>query len=250
MKKHIPNFITSLNLLCGSIALFFAFSNEMIPTAIFVFLGIFFDFFDGFFARLLKVESKVGLEFDSLADVVTSGVVPGVVMVQLLSLSLFGVPYTIELFKSAEWQPGIGLYVPFIGLFITIAAAYRLAKFNVDTRQTDQFIGMPTPAISIWTLSIPLILAYQHSPFLESLFLNTYFLIGFTLFVSILMNMELRLFALKFKTWSWADNKIRYSFLLLSVLSIILLKFIAIPVILILYILLSILSGRKEVLNA
>ena len=139
--------------------------------------------------------------------------------------------------------------MPFIGLFITVAAAYRLAKFNVDTRQTDQFIGMPTPAISIWTLSIPLILAYQHSPFIESLFLNTFFLISFTLFVSILMNMELRLFALKFKTWSWADNKIRYSFLLLSILSIVLLKFIAIPVILILYIVLSILSGRKEALS-
>lgn len=245
MKKHIPNFITSLNLLCGSIALFFAFSNEMIPTAIFVFLGIFFDFFDGFFARLLKVESKVGLEFDSLADVVTSGVVPGVVMMQLLSLSLFGVPYTIDVFKSAAWQPEIELYVPFVGLFITVAAAYRLAKFNVDTRQTDQFIGMPTPAISIWTLSIPLILAYQHSPLLESVFLNTYFLIGFTLVVSVLMNIELRLFALKFKTWSWADNKLRYSFLLLSILSIVLLRFIAIPVILMLYIVLSILSAKK-----
>src|SRR5690554_7592721 len=80
-------------------------------------------------------------------------------------------------------------------------------------------------SVSIWTLSIPLILAYQHSAFLENLFLNTYFLIGFTLMVSIFMNMELRLFALKFKTWSWADNKIRYGFLLLSILSIVFLKF-------------------------
>lgn len=250
MKKHIPNFITSLNLLCGCIALFFAFSNEMVTAAVFVFLGIFFDFFDGFFARLLKVESKVGLEFDSLADVVTSGVVPGVVMMQLFSLSLFGVPYTIDIIKSTDWHSGIVLYLPFVGLFIAVAAAYRLAKFNVDTRQTDQFIGMPTPAISIWTLSIPLILIFQHSQFLENLFLNPYFLIGFTLFVSILMNMELRLFALKFKTWSWADNKVRYSFLLICAISIVLWKFIAISVILIFYILLSILSGRKENINA
>lgn len=246
MKKHIPNFITSLNLLCGCIALFFAFNNEMSTAAIFVFLGIFFDFFDGFFARLLKVESKVGLEFDSLADVVTSGVVPGVVMMQLLSLSLFGVPYSVELIKSGAWQPGVKLYVPFIGLFIAIAAAYRLAKFNVDTRQTDQFIGMPTPAISIWTLSIPLVLAFQQTPLLESFLLNIYFLLAFTIIVSILMNMELRLFALKFKTWSWADNKVRYSFLLICVISMVLLKFIAISVILIFYILLSILSGRRE----
>ena len=249
MKKHIPNFITSLNLLCGCIALFFAFNNEMVTAAIFVFLGIFFDFFDGFFARLLKVESKVGLEFDSLADVVTSGVVPGVVMMQLLSLSLFGVPYSIELFKSSEWQSGIELYVPFVGLFIAIAAAYRLAKFNVDTRQTDQFIGMPTPAISIWTLSLPLILIYQYSPFLESLFLNSYFLLGFTLLVSVLMNVELRLFALKFKSWSWADNKIRYSFLIISAISIVLWKFIAISIILTLYILLSVLSDRRKGIN-
>lgn len=246
MKKQIPNFITSLNLLSGIIALFFAFSNEMIPAAIFVFLGIFFDFFDGFFARLLKVESKVGLELDSLADVVTSGVVPGVVMMQLLSESLFGVSYTTELFRTADWHSGITLYIPFIGLFIAVAAAYRLAKFNVDTRQTDKFIGMPTPAIAIWTLSIPLILAYQNTPFLENLLLNPYFLIGFTFVVSMLMNMELPLFALKFKTWSWADNKVRYSFLLLSVVGIVLLKFIAIPVILILYIVLSIISNIKQ----
>lgn len=249
MKKHIPNFITSLNLLCGCIALFFAFSNEMITAAVFVFLGIFFDFFDGFFARLFKVESKVGLEFDSLADVVTSGVVPGVVMMQLLSLSLFGVPYSMELIRSSDWQSGVELYMPFVGLFIAIAAAYRLAKFNVDTRQTDQFIGMPTPAISIWTLSLPLILIYQNSPFLESLFLNIYFLLGFTLLVSVLMNVELRLFALKFKSWSWTDNKVRYSFLIISAISIVLWKFIAISIILILYILLSVLSDRKRIVN-
>jgi len=249
MKKHVPNFITSLNLLCGCIALFFAFNNEMITAAVFVFLGIFFDFFDGFFARLLKVESKVGLEFDSLADVVTSGVVPGVVMMQLLSLSLFGVPYSMELIRNSDWQTGVELYVPFVGLFIAIAAAYRLAKFNVDTRQTDQFIGMPTPAISIWILSLPLILIYQYSPFLESLFLNKFFLLGFTLLVSVLMNVELRLFALKFKSWSWTDNKIRYSFLIISAISIVLLKFIAISIILTLYILLSVLSDRRRSIN-
>src|SRR5690625_6623059 len=104
MKKHIPNFITSLNLLCGCIALFFAFSNEMVTAAVFVFLGIFFVFFDGFFARLLKVESKVGLKLDSLADVVTSGVVIGVVMMQLLSESFYGVPYTIDIFKISTYH--------------------------------------------------------------------------------------------------------------------------------------------------
>lgn len=245
MKKQIPNFITSLNLVCGIIALFFAFSNEMVNASIFVFLGIFFDYFDGFFARLLKVESKVGLELDSLADVVTSGVVPGVVMLQLLSQSLFGVAYTTDLFVTADWQSGLTLYIPFVGLFISVAAAYRLAKFNVDTRQTEQFIGMPTPAAAIWVLSIPLILTFQHSDFLESVLLNPYFLIGFTLLVSILMNIELPLFALKFKTWSWADNKIRYIFLILSLVSLVLLKFIAIPVILILYILLSLVNRAK-----
>jgi len=243
MKKHIPNFITSLNLLCGCIALFFVFNNEFVEAAIFVSLGIFFDFFDGFFARLFRVESKVGMEFDSLADVVTSGVVPGMVMMQLLSESLFGMPYTVEFFKSHDWQSSIEIYLPFIGLFIVIAAAYRLAKFNVDTRQTDQFIGMPTPAVSIATLSIPLIIIFQYSEVIEKILLSPFFLIGFTLVVSILMNIELHLFALKFKNWSWSDNKVRYVFLILSAISLVLLKFIAIPLILVIYIGLSIVSN-------
>src|SRR5690625_4304988 len=155
----------------------------------------------------------------------------------------------IVLFKTSECQSVIELYLPFVVLFIAIASSYRLAKFNVDTRQTDQFIGMPTPAISIWTLSLPLILIYQYSPFLESLFLNSYFLLGFTLLVSVLMNVELRLFALKFKSWSWADNKIRYSFLIISAISIVLWKFIAISIILTLYILLSVLSDRRKGIN-
>lgn len=246
MKKHIPNFITSLNLLCGMIALFFVFQDNMTAAAIFVFLGIFFDFFDGFFARLLNVTSKVGLEFDSLADVVTSGVVPGAVMMQLISKSIFGVPFSVDLFETADWNNSLSLYLPFVGLFIGIAAAYRLAKFNVDDRQTDSFIGMPTPAVSIWVLSLPLILNFQSTVFVEDLLYNIYFLLIFTFFVSILMNIELPLLALKFKNWTWTNNRFRYIFLGISVLAILSLKFIGISVLLLSYILLSVIDNKMN----
>lgn len=167
-------------------------------------------------------------------------------MMQLISKSLFGVPFSMELFENADWNNSFSLYLPFVGLFIGIAAAYRLAKFNVDDRQTDNFIGMPTPAVSIWVLSIPLILSLQSSTFAEELFSNIYFLLGFTLFVSVLMNVELPLLALKFKTWAWTDNKVRYIFLGLSVLAIISLKFIGISVILLLYILLSLIDNKLK----
>lgn len=240
MVKQIPNIITSLNLLCGCVAVMFAMSGELVIASYFAFLGIFFDFFDGLAARLLNAQSKVGLELDSLADMVTSGVVPGFVMVQLLSYSLTGNYLDITaLFSDNTWNESLYQYVPFVGLLIVVASAYRLAKFNVDTRQTSSFIGLPTPANTLLILSLPLILAFQQTEAITEIILNHWVLIALTLLSCILLNTEVSLFALKFKTWDFKSNTIRYVFLLLSIVLLFIFHFLAIPIIILLYIVLS-----------
>lgn len=246
--KQIPNIITSLNLLCGCVAIIFAVSGDLVSASFFAFAGIFFDFFDGLAARALNAHSEVGLQLDSLADMVTSGVVPGVVMVQLLSQALTGHTLNIiNVFAEDGWNTSILSYLPFIGLLITVASAYRLAKFNVDTRQTSSFIGLPTPANTLLVLSLPLILAFQNTTQIEAIILNKWLLIILTLVSCILLNAELPLFALKFKTWGVKKNSIRYVFLIVCFALIMLLKFIAIPIIIALYILISLFWKPSEV---
>ncbi|MFT4699166.1 MAG: CDP-diacylglycerol--serine O-phosphatidyltransferase [Flavobacteriaceae bacterium] len=247
MIKQIPNIITSMNLLCGCVAVFFAVSGDLVTASFFAFLGIFFDFFDGLAARLLNAHSEIGLQFDSLADMITSGLVPSIVMVQLLSQSITGdtLQFNYEHSSTMNWAAIKIQYLPFIGLLIALASAYRLAKFNVDMRQTTSFIGLPTPANTLLILSLPLILAFQNSELITSIFLNQWFLIGLTILSSVLLNAEIPLFGLKFKTWDFGSNRIRYIFLLLSLIAIIVLKFIAIPVVILLYILLSLFQKRE-----
>ena len=130
-------------------------------------------------------------------------------------------------------------FIPFIGMLIIVASAFRLAKFNIDIRQTNSFIGLPTPANTLLIISLPLIFQFQHTAFIESVIFTQWFLIGVTIISSFLLNAELPLFALKFKTWDLAANKIRYVFIAICILAILLLKFIAIPFIILLYILMS-----------
>lgn len=246
MIKQIPNIITSLNLLCGCVAIIFAVSGDLVAASFFAFAGIFFDFFDGLAARLLNAQSQVGLELDSLADVVTSGVVPGIVMLQLLSESITGHTMDItNITSQVGWNTSIVSYLPFIGLLITVASAYRLAKFNVDTRQTTSFIGLPTPANTLLILSFPLILAFQNVTFVENIILNEWFLIVMTILSCILLNAEIPLFAFKFKTWGFKENAVRYFFLALSIVLLVTLKFMALPIIILLYILISLFYKPK-----
>ena len=240
MIKQIPNIITSLNLICGCVAIMFAVSGDLVSASFFAFAGIFLDFFDGLAARALNAQSQVGLQLDSLADVVTSGVLPGIVMVQLLSEALTGTSLDITaIFSSTSNSTSIESYLPFIGLLIAVASGYRLAKFNVDTRQTTSFIGLPVPANTLLVLSLPLILSFQASQQITEFILSPWFLIILTLLSCVLLNAEIPLFALKFKTWNFKDNAVRYLFLIACVLLLVLLKFIAIPVIIFLYILVS-----------
>ena len=229
--------------MCG----IFAVSGDLVAASFFAFTGIFFDFFDGLAARALNAQSQVGLELDSLADVVTSGVVPGLVMLQLLSESITGHTMNISNITSdLGWNTSLRSYLPFVGLLITVASAYRLAKFNVDTRQTSSFIGLPTPANTLLILSFPLILAFQNIPIIENLILNQWFLIGMTLLSCILLNAEIPLFAFKFKTWGLKENAVRYFFLALSIVLLITLKFLALPILILLYILISLFYKPKH----
>lgn len=241
MLKQVPNAITALNILCGCIAVLFAVSGDLIFASLFVLLGIFFDFFDGFAARLLNAQSEIGLQLDSLADVITSGVVPGIMVFQLLNLSLFGnMRNMTDIFYRNGWNLSFNDYIPFLGLFIIVASAYRLAKFNVDTRQTSSFIGLPTPANAIFILSLPLILYYQYSELAESIILNKWFLIVLIPVSCYMLNAEIPLFALKFKTWDFKSNAVRYIFLGITLILLLALQFVAIPLVIIIYVLLSI----------
>lgn len=240
MIKQIPNIITSLNLLCGCVAIMFAVSGDLVSASFFAFAGIFLDFFDGLAARVLNAQSQVGLQLDSLADVVTSGVLPGIVMVQLLSEALTGTSLDISvIFSDTANSTSTESYLPFIGLLIAVASGYRLAKFNVDTRQTTSFIGLPVPANTLLILSLPLIISFQASQQITEVILTPWFLIIITLVSCVLLNAEIPLFGLKFKTWNFKDNTVRYLFLIASILLLVVLKFIAIPIIIFLYILVS-----------
>lgn len=231
IKKHIPNFITSLNLLCGCLAIVYAFNNNLIVSSYLVATAAVLDFLDGFAARLLKVHSDIGKQLDSLADMVTFGVVPSVIMFHLLKNNSNEYPFI----QSNLWV----LYLPFS---IAIFSALRLAKFNIDDRQADSFIGVPTPANTILIASFPLII--QSENFLVSILLNPYFLLGLSVLMSYLLVAEIPLFALKFKNFHWSDNKIRFCFLGTSILLLIIFHVIAIPFIIFLYIVLSLINNR------
>ena len=238
MKKQIPNALTLLNLFCGSIATIFVVNNDFVTASFLVFLGIFFDFFDGFAARKLNVQSDLGLQLDSLADMVTCGLVPGLVMYKLLVLSDTSWDYvnTDSLgFSSFN-------LLPFIGLFITLASAYRLAKFNLDEEQQNYFKGLPTPANALFVLSLPLIMEFQHNDFVNTFVLNKWFLIVTTLLSCYMLNSGIKLFALKFKTWGFKANATRYIFIFLCGIFIIVLQFMAIPIIIVTYVVMSLLD--------
>ncbi len=248
MKRHIPNLITLLNVFCGCIATVFAVQNQLEMAAIFVFLGIFFDFFDGLAARALHVKSELGLQLDSLADVITSGLVPGIVMFQLLGMSMTGGWNAGEMFGYDRSDYGLSILfnpLPLLGFLITLASAYRLAKFNIDENQTSSFIGLPTPANALLILSLPLILLYQNNDILNEIILNQWFLIGVTLLSTYLLNAKIPLFALKFENWGFKDNALRYIFISISLVLLLTLQFLAVPIIIVFYVLSSLVANLQ-----
>ena len=233
MKALIPNLITLLNLFSGTIAVIFAVEGVLTMAAFFVFLGIFFDFIDGFLARKLNVASALGLQLDSLADMVTSGLVPGLIMFQLISKSLTGSEPYVDL-------------LPYMGLLITLGSAYRLANFNISIEQKNYFTGLPTPANALLVLSFPLILEFQNNEAFNSVILNAWFLLALTLISTFLLNAPVKLMALKFKTWKFSDNIEKYIFLILALIFLMVFKFFGICLIIFSYLLLSVIKPPND----
>lgn len=219
ITRHIPNALTCANLLCGCLGIVSIIKNYPVEPAYFVWIACVFDFFDGFAARWLKVSSAIGKELDSLADMVSFGVLPAIVMYQWID-------------NAADISA-----LAYIGLFIAVFSALRLAKFNIDTRQSDAFIGLPTPANTIFITSLTF-LPDSIRPFVFS----AEALIGITIIFSLLLVAPLDLFALKFKNFSWAENKIRFLFLALSIVLLVILQAGALPFVILSYILISLVS--------
>lgn len=269
--------LTLANLFCGILAIKVGFSEHYYLAGFFVIFGAIFDFFDGFAARLLKVQGEMGKQLDSLADMVTFGVAPGVVMYSFL-----------KIFFNDHYMSVFDIAPPFIAFLIPILSAVRLAKFNIDTNQSDKFIGLPTPANAIFFISIPLVfyssigfdvlsvrnivfsgvspmgsggmefisLIMKHHvkpELLEGLpfrFIINFgvYLVPLIIIFSYLLNAPIEMIALKFKTFGWKGNEIRFIFLGLSVVVILLSLlissvFVSVPIIILLYIVLSVINN-------
>jgi CDP-diacylglycerol---serine O-phosphatidyltransferase len=218
--KHLPNAMTCGNLLCGSIAIVLTLRGDLTTAAWLMIVAAVLDFGDGFVARWLHVTGDFGKELDSLADMVTFGLLPTLLVFQLCQQQSWG-------------------NAAFAAFLIVVLSALRLAKFNIDTRQSHGFIGVPTPANGLMIASFPLMAQYQ--PELNAYWQNDIVLAGLILF-SFLLVSEIPLMAFKFKTFAWADNQIKYIFLGLSALLFLFLQFAALPIIVGLYIVLSILN--------
>jgi len=229
VKKHLPNAITCANLFSGCIGIVLAFNGQLIAAAYAIFLSAIFDFFDGLASRVLKSFSGIGKDLDSLADMVSFGVLPAVIMYQI--------------FLQARQIPEVSSWLNFIAFLIPVFSALRLAKFNVDTRQAENFIGLPTPANAILIASFPMIIAHHnrlYSPFLS----NPYVLPVFVIVMCALLVLEMPMMSLKFKNSDFNQNIYRYLLLLFSAILILFFKFAAVPVIILIYVILSIIQFK------
>jgi CDP-diacylglycerol--serine O-phosphatidyltransferase len=229
LKKHFPNAITCANLFSGCVGIVLAFKGELVAAAYAIFLSAIFDFFDGLASRVLKSFSGIGKELDSLADMVSFGVLPAVIMYQLF---LEGT----QIDKVSSW-------LNFIAFLIPVFSALRLAKFNVDCRQAENFIGLPTPANAILIASFPIIISHNNrylAPYLS----NPYILSCFILIMCSLLVVEMPMMSLKFKNRDFNENIYRYLLLLLSAILILFFKFAAVPVVILFYIVLSIIKFK------
>ncbi len=253
MKKQIPNLFTLLNLFFGCIAIVFALQNgidiiyskdgeqfiklkeNICLASLFIVIAAIVDFLDGFVARLLKVPSEMGKQLDSLADVVSFGVAPGIILYQFLRMAFI---------KDADGiESSTLLLVP--AFIFTCAGAYRLARFNLDNTQSYGFKGVPIPAAGLVVASLPMIYWFGNVDFIYNLVLNKWFLYALILLLSWLMVSKLPMMALKFKDSTIKNNMPAIILLAIGILSVVLLKWLAVPVIFIAYIILSLALKNK-----
>ena len=236
MKKHIPNLVSSLNLFAGCISIAIAFYDIEFAVWL-IFLAIILDFLDGFLARLLRVQGEYGKQLDSLADIVSFGVAPAVIL--------------FLMFLKSWNLPGLSLgylYVtPYIAFLIPVFSALRLARFNLDQSQSGNFYGLPTPANALLIISVPMIInQYGDSSGIGNFALNTIVLIGLTLTSSYLLVSDIPMLSLKFQHYRRQGNQLRYSFIILAIVLFIIFQFAAIPLIIAVYIFLSLFFIKEK----
>lgn len=232
MKKYIPNFLTSINLLLGCLSIFASFQPDgIIDAAYFILFATIFDFADGFAARKLNAQSAMGRELDSMADLITFGVAPGLILFRLMHPE----------FLSFYGKDAFGTIIKSTPALIPLFSALRLAKFNIDPRQSDYFVGLPTPANAIFICSLPLV-QYQNLWNFSEVIQSSWFIPLVCAVSSLLLIMELPLFSLKIKNFSWKGNELRYVFLLISLILIVIFRYTGLALVIVVYVLLSILD--------
>lgn len=223
---NLPNILTLINLFSGCLAVVFIFNGQLELVPFCTLISLVADFFDGFAARFTKTFTDLGKQLDSLADMVSFGLVPGAILYVLLYSTLTRLDYIYLLYAAPAF-------------FVTLFAALRLAKFNIDTRQSDGFIGLATPASTIFVIGILLLCMYPVAGISEALTSKVALYI-YIVALSLLMVAELPMFSFKFKSFGWKGNEIRYLFIILSLVLIATLKFAAVSLIIVLYILISV----------
>ena len=271
----LPNLLTAMNLVCGIISIISTLAGRIDISPLFLFAAMGFDFLDGFVARKLAIQSELGKQLDSLADMVSFGLAPGIIVMVMIILGVHDgtiAPHDYNYqassytwFQIQAWMQAIFYnvpnqfdasikYLPFLAFIIPVLSLFRLAKFNIDKNQSDRFIGVPTPLNTIFILFFPLYFSYhfstwnsQHS--LMLLVFDCYSIACIAGLFSFLLIANIPLIALKFKSYAWADNKFRYLLLVLSLISFIVFFLWAIPIIVILYLLLSIIENRQNKTN-
>ena len=238
IKQNIPNFITILNLTAGCLSIISVFNNNIFEASLFIFAAAILDFLDGTFARILKAISPFGKQLDSLADLVSFGVAPGMIVYQLLNRSNF-----LIIPDNSAFQFSV-----FAAFLIPAFSAIRLAKFNLDVNQRDSFVGLPVPANAIFIASLPIIadLSLFDYVWINEIVFNTWFLIALCVISSYLLISKIPMFALKFKNLKWSGNQLRFVFLIICVVLLVIFQFLAIPMIIILYILFSVFGSLKK----
>jgi CDP-diacylglycerol---serine O-phosphatidyltransferase len=234
--KHIPNFITSLNLVSGFIAIIFIVNGNLVMASWFIIAAMIFDFCDGFSARLLKAYSPIGKELDSLADLVSFGVAPGLMIYQLLSKSLSFA------FITPDSHVILTIIIVLIPAIMPVCGAIRLAIFNLDSTQSTTFKGLPIPANALAVISVVLAEHYSHAHLFTSLISSSVFLTIFTIILSLLMVSRIPLLSLKFKNLKLKGNEGRYILVSLVIIGYLIFGVASIPFIIPAYIATSLLS--------
>jgi CDP-diacylglycerol--serine O-phosphatidyltransferase len=242
IKRHIPNFVTCLGLLSGCISILYSTSGDLKLAGIFILIAAIFDFIDGWFARILNSITPFGKQLDSLADVISFGVAPSFILYKLMVFSLVDSSPTSN-FNIAE--PGLVQTLILSSSFlIAVFAALRLARFNIDATQEESFKGLPTPGAALLIASLGFVVTEdQHELPLESVLLQIWFLVILVFLLCYLMVSGIRMFSLKFKHYGLKENAVRYLFLFLSLILIIIFRLPGIVPVIILYILVSIINA-------